>query len=794
MARPSMWANAYQTIPTLRSQVWVDGHMMDFYLMSIWYAARGQTHIRFADITSAIISYEDGIPQLPSHAEIELFQQRYFIDPQSPDSSRPIGFIAFHRQHYFTVVFHYDAAIAYVLGMRISEDCQVFVETLDDWETWAGPLYWTRIAALHGLNPGDPQEVTVVTHNWPQNGMDCGPIACFLLKHFMDSGLGLDTGSIYLPPIPCGHELRWRMLGAIREACRTSWQDYNLLTASNLPQVDIWNSWNDTIFVEDEDLAAMENEASGQQYSPVVRDLNIASTNCPTCQRAPWEDRPGADDPPTIPDDDGPPREADEDEDEDGQQTSSKAQCLRRLFRRHPDTRRARCRDLLPPRTIKGRLSDEPNQDGNHRKHVKEWSQGTMYRFPRPTLPVDLPAYKGRRWLPFDRKFDEYEGGPVYESMKPYRNPYEFVMEPYYRQGIWTMFRDYGWRLQPSFHQMFYLEDPIHVLDHVLVVGVTGDYDPSQQISEHVTGAYSLGRALNVHSDHQDHVTISDVSVYGAAEMLALGRIDSEDSFDAFVRGRAGQNHICIDLERDHVPLDPTDIKAMSIFLGPIIDKAAPIKKHNHVYVEVVVPQSEEDASALGGRTEWWSLPLPLSAIPHTSFGTIGCGSGSLNVYIFFPRMIHHDELSGRRATNIPKEVLDYFWMHVLLPAIADNVDDTEALYAALTLPEDIVETMKNIIQEEPEKLTLFGSFFFVVEAKGIKLWTKSSADEKKPIQSLISEFPALDWNYMTNRRHGELMIDLGITFHPVWKEPLVGLWRLEQLEASFGASGFVLQ
>ncbi|KAF9234754.1 hypothetical protein BU15DRAFT_36660, partial [Melanogaster broomeanus] len=312
------------------------------------------------------------------------------------------------------------------------------------------------------------------------------------------------------------------------------------------------------------------------------------------------------------------------------------------------------------------------------------------------------------------------------------------------------------------------------------------------------------------------------------------------DSFDAFVRGRAGQNHICIDLERDHVPLDPTDIKvsvdidsliwvtprlyfrkAMSIFLGPIIDKAAPIKKHNHVYVEVVVPQSEEDASALSGRTEWWSLPLPLSAIPHTSFGTIGCGSGSLNVYIFFPRMIHRDELSGRRATNIPKEVLDYFWMHVLLPAIADNVDDTEALYAALTLPEvrykarksstrqrkpgrpkaipfspsvlqDIVETMKNIIQEEPEKLTLFGSFFFVVEAKGIKLWTKSSADEKKPIQSLISEFPALDWNYMTDRRHGELIIDLGITFHPVWKEPLVGLWRLEQLEASFGASGFV--
>jgi hypothetical protein len=349
-----------------------------------------------------------------------------------------------------------------------------------------------------------------------------------------------------------------------------------------------------------------------------------------------------------------------------------------------------------------------------------------------------------------------------------------------------------------------------------------------------------LRRHSNIYSSDDDHVDVPDVSVYGAAEMLALGAINSEESFDAFVRGRSGQNHIRIDLERDHIPLDPTDIevsvdidsliwvtpqlhfrKAVSIFLGPVFDKTAPIKKHNHIYVEVLVPQSEEDASTLGGRTEWWSLPFPLSSIPHTSFGTIGGGAGGLNIYIFFPRMIHRDELSGHRVTNMPKHVLEYFWIHVLLPAIAENVDDAEAPYAALTLPEvqykarkngtrqrkpgrpkaipfaprvlqGIMKTMRQIIKEKPERLTLFGSFFFVVEAKGIKLWTKSRADQKKPIQSLMTEFPALDWDYMTDHRHGELVVDLGITFHPTWNEPLVGLWRLEQLEASFGASGFV--
>ena len=43
----------------------------------------------------------------------------------------------------------------------------------------------------------------------------------------------------------------------------------------------------------------------------------------------------------------------------------------------------------------------------------------------------------------------------------------------------------------------------------------------------------------------------------------------------------------------------------------------------------------------------------------------------------------------------------------------------------------------------------------------------------------------------MTDLAYGELVMDLGITFHLEWTEPLVGLWRLEQLKASFGASGF---
>ena len=76
MARPSMWAHAYGAIPTLRSSVWVDGIILDFYLMSVWYSVRGRTHVRLVDITSAMHSYDVlRNYQMPIQKETQLFQK-----------------------------------------------------------------------------------------------------------------------------------------------------------------------------------------------------------------------------------------------------------------------------------------------------------------------------------------------------------------------------------------------------------------------------------------------------------------------------------------------------------------------------------------------------------------------------------------------------------------------------------------------------------------------------------------------------------------------------------------------
>jgi hypothetical protein len=59
-------------------------------------------------------------------------------------------------------------------------------------------------------------------------------------------------------------------------------------------------------------------------------------------------------------------------------------------------------------------------------------------------------------------------------------------------------------------------------------------------------------------------------------------------------------------------------------------------------------------------------------------------------------------------------------------------------------------------------------------------------------IEQLKIEFPFLDWDYMQDPTKGEFVCDVGITFHPNSDEPLVGLWKLDLLEASFGAGGYL--
>ena len=91
-----------------------------------------------------------------------------------------------------------------------------------------------------------------------------------------------------------------------------------------------------------------------------------------------------------------------------------------------------------------------------------------------------------------------------------------------------------------------------------------------------------------------------------------------------------------------------------------------------------------------------------------------------------------------------------------------------------------------------------YGSFFFVVQVKGSKRLAHSQGaslkeNTKEALEKFRRTFTGFDWEYMTNRKEGELICDVGVTVQPSDdEEPLVGLWRLDSLEASYGAGGYL--
>ncbi|KAL4065732.1 hypothetical protein V8B97DRAFT_2025634 [Scleroderma yunnanense] len=732
MARPTAWAMAYQSLGTLKYETWVDAHVLNFQL---------QTHVHYVNLFSAILSVSFGIHSFPEDQEIYLFQQHHLFNSLPIDPFVPIAFVVMQTNHFFVVVFEYQAGSAWVLGRHITDVPETpypYCRDLhDDWTMWNGPFYWTRIAALHGYDAINPDQVNVQAYNWAQNGFDCGPIASFVMESLMSNSL---HGT---------HENA--------ETCQRSWEDYCYLSTTALPPGDIWLQWDDTEAVSEETITEITNEVAGEQHASIIRELNVVGANCLACQRINSKAQEHS---PTSLDNDLP---NDDNLEEDQPPLDAKSQCLRDLLRHYPYTGRARARDFLPPRAVHGiKILEEPSMRGpleviTGQKNVKDWAATSMLHFPCPTLPVYLPAYQGHRWKPFDRTYDEYEGGPILESLHQDHNPYEIVKEPYYWPGIC------------SFSQMFYLDPPVRLFDHVLPVGVPNDYDSSCQIGDHVTaiflGDYSLGRGCSA-----PRVLVEDV-------MIEIGIADSNDLLDTFVHGQhRDERHICLNLELDHVILTSEDmevtvdidsliwITCSPYFCTPLAEKA-PMHKNNH---------SEADAYAMGGCTEWLTMSFPLSGIPHTTFGALSSTSGTMQVYICFPRMIHRDE------------------EHILLPAIHEHADIGSAPYVSLTLDEGCrkkpgrpkavpfsMRVLQQIIQKDPSWLANYGSFFF--------LWTKTFLfqEEKSPIHALLDAIPSLDWSYM-------LLVDLGIRIHPTCDEKMVGLWRLDALEASFGAGGFL--
>ncbi|KAG2139970.1 hypothetical protein BD769DRAFT_1384276 [Suillus cothurnatus] len=348
--------------------------------------------------------------------------------------------------------------------------------------------------------------------------------------------------------------------------------------------------------------------------------------------------------------------------------------------------------------------------------------------------------------------------------------------------GSAMLFRDYGYRILPSFSQMFWLGPPVDTLDCMMRVGVPDTYDPSWQDGHWRAESHGLSRSSMFLDERR--VVPSDVRIMAASEMLMdTQRLASEKTKvyeTLFVYGAhsiRGQR-IILDLELDmDVPDEITvsvDIDSyiwvtsdfcpalnLGIYLAPVIDHQAPIHKHNHIYVDILIPQSAEDQGPDDTEIkEWWTKSVPLSSIPHVPFGMLST-------------MNHNCTNSSLKATRIPLDVIDLFWNKVVLPSISQEAPHSSLPYKRWLWPIWKSKTQGHPYPQSHRSSNVgsisYGSFFFVSEGKGIKLWTKDGQDDRYDTlyEALKKNFTNLNWDYMMDRKHGELYLDVGLSFNP---------------------------
>ncbi|KAG2057203.1 hypothetical protein BDR06DRAFT_969416 [Suillus hirtellus] len=744
LAHPTLWVPAFEQLHTLNPQMPVGGTVLNFFLMTKWCPTHGLGPLQYADIMTVAPPIVNNLGQMPNLDEIQTFQQRHFVPPSQKHPVAQVGFILDISQHYCMAIFDYCRQSAHIMGHHVTSEARPEISSQSNWEEWHGPTYWKRLAILHDWPHGDPFAVHV--HEDPRfrlplaSNCDCGPIACSILEHFLDKGLSHHVdGSLQRPTIPCGHTTCLRIFEMVKLSCRHQWHHY-LYLDGHLP-----DNWDPTDRIS---KAALETRMEVPQqmvhnHQVIVTQLATMLYNCPNC-------RPNLTRTTTS--------------------ISSSGLALGNVIQNDEGL-------------------DLDSEDHNPIMNFIRSDQMTdnlkqlldSHSLTSSTHIHDMDT-RLSRWLPFNPTFDQYWGGPTLESMRPIMDAGEIWSSSHNAWisvlGSSMLFRDYGYRILPSFSQMFWLGPPVDTLNCMMGIGVSDTYDPSWQVSHWNNEGYSLSYCSLFPDDRT--VVIRDVHIMGASEMLLhANQLVSENAEiyeTLFMYGAYPiTNHwISLDLELDMDIPEEIDILvdidsyiwvtqdfcpalSIGIYLAPVIEQNASIHKHNHVYVDILMPQSAENQGLYGAqRNEWWTKSVPLSSIPHEA------SSSSLP---YVDTMVHEIRYKSRKGGSSQP-----------------GSQRPKATLVSRVAFERIQKKMRTRIKGQA-MLAPYGSFFFVLEGKGIKLWTKDSQDGRydMPYQALK--------DYMMDRNHGELYLDVGVSFNPTGQ--FVGLWRLDALKASFEKGGF---
>jgi len=472
--------------------------------------------------------------------------------------------------------------------------------------------------------------------------------------------------------------------------------------------------------------------------------------------------------------------------------------------------------------------------------------QGTVVEGRKEAVRKSKPVqpYQFQKAIPlgvvshFDELFDSYHTGPSAEM----------VVETHLELCIWfraepaiaswstvpMRFTDHGYRrMLGSFHQ-FYLNKPDlnEEMEHLFPLppnDVLEEWKERRATTEMDLDWLANGKWKGRLPESM--INGKDLEVWSLSTTVQEGeKGTAEERMKLYVTGRTSTgSYVRLDLHKSREKVDNLKISVdidsviwetdnlktvgpINLQLLPFKGPKAPISKHNHTYVKLLWPRTDQDVDNF--RRSMASQEVPISNLPNTHFAHFGKARGSAEVFVVFPRMKHRHPLRRGSETKIPLEVETFWLQELVYPALNKlkaagvkpytNFDYEDILFkhrelkekSILVSPQQLQEILNYILErlrkmEERPNFSRFGSLFFVLQIVGIKVSTSLDKGWAGLWEKLAKQHSNLDWKHMENPANGELLVDLGVGIHPPEDRNVVGFWDIEALRMGFDYGGY---
>jgi hypothetical protein len=720
---PGQLISIIEALPTVKNREWLDVACINLPLCLL--ALQEESHVQYVPLEF----------HHPSHLLEKVEMDRYrsvFLGHQAVHRHNWICTLV-HKEggHWFGLLGHPVRQQVFVLGREMVKST---ANVLHSWQEWGGPQIWKTMCTLNRCNS---IVESVQSISWTQNGYDCGPDIAHVLMTFMRCGVTpTSTGTILIPTIPCGHSFRIKVGRQLLDYTRIHIKEFlDVCDQNPLQAASVDPEWQHTQAQYREYLTHWAVD-SQWPVKRVLKRLKKATEVCPGCLQTShtvYSDMPPAAMftemkgaklhpgiiadmvSPATPEDhtggtsevaeavgvaegysaesDGGEEDAEEDEDsekEDGEEGEDSEDSD---LGSNDDTAQE-----VKVETLKDILE-------------RDTSPASAPRFGRPHKAPRVPTF---RWSPGEwnnrhAHFDKYGDGPVLATPASEQEDNSSGPQTIYNMADnagkisleWSI--DRAWRLLPDYANMFPQRRPCDVSAHLMPVMPIAPsiWEPIQGLAHGRSGK-----------------TIFTMDAVDMSLLEMIQHADSVGSKEIFVTGRKGLQPtqqeatppplVRIAMHKDECQLESgvqmtTDVDSgiwitrhpkfkhkFSVFLGPLYSsmRKPPIWKHNHLYINLLVPQLAEDRQKCledpeqPDRKEYWVKEFKLSQIPHISLGQ----EGSVFLHIFFPRLTHKRPGSRFYASMVPYHVQLLFFKELLLPALLDEVlDDPEKVYTSLS-------------------------------------------------------------------------------------------------------------